>query len=112
MDSRDSRESEGRGAAGQPRRFGMTQADKQRLQERIEVDVDSPQLEETVGDDDARSSDDLCCAHDGTEVALVGNVVEHDDEGIALPCLAEDIGKTGVLEGTGPHHDALMGAVR
>ena len=31
MDSRDSRESEGRGAAGQPRRFGMTQADKQRL---------------------------------------------------------------------------------
>ena len=42
------------------RRLSLFQADKQRLQERIEVDVDSPQLEETVGDDDARRlRDDL-----------------------------------------------------
>ena len=41
-------------------RLSLFQADKQRLQERIEVDVNSPQLEESVGDDDARRlRDDL-----------------------------------------------------
>ena len=64
-----------------------------------------------ICDDHARGADDLGGADDGAEVALVGNVVEHDDERVAVAGGANHVGELGVLERLGAHDDALMGTV-
>ena len=64
-----------------------------------------------TGHDDARRAHDLGRAHDGAEVSLVGDVVEHDDEGWPLPRTLEDVVELGVAIGTHAQHHALVGAV-
>lgn len=59
-----------------------------------------------IGNDDARRAHDLGRAHDGTKVAIVGHMVEHDDERRAVTRAVEDIGDIGIGEVADLERDA------
>ena len=64
-----------------------------------------------VGDNNARRAHDLGRAHDGTKVALVGHVVEHNYQGVSLTRCGNDVLDGRVREGLGARDDALVGTV-
>lgn len=64
-----------------------------------------------VGDDDTGRSHNLGGAHDGTKVAVIGHMVEHNDKRGALARAIEDIGNIGVGEVAHLERDALVSTV-
>ena len=64
-----------------------------------------------VGNDDARRAHDLGGAHDGAKVAVVGHMVEHDDERRTVARTVEDIGNIGIGEIAHLERNALVSAM-
>ena len=64
-----------------------------------------------VGNDDARRAHDLGGAHDRTKVAIVGHMVEHDDERRSVTRAVENIGNIGIGEISHLERNALVGAM-
>ena len=64
-----------------------------------------------VGNDDARRAHDFGGAHDGTKVAVVGHMVEHNDKRRTVARAVEDIGNISVREVTNLERNALVSAM-
>ena len=64
-----------------------------------------------VGNDDARCAHDLGRAHDRTKIAIVGHMVEHDDERRSFTRAIENIGDIGIGEIAHLERNALVSAM-
>ena len=64
-----------------------------------------------VGDDDTGRSHNLGGAHDGTKVAVIGHMVEHDNERRTLARAVENVGNVGVGKVAHLERNALVSAV-